>query len=145
MLFTERIQLIQDLETEITQEVSETLIIIPEALEMVIQMEVSDKVTLEVSDSRVTPEDSETVIPEASEIHSLTEVSVILFLSQDRIINNNSQDIIMAVSDPMIQAVSDPVEVLTPVAEASEEVLQAVEVASDPVAEAEAASDNLSN
>ena len=145
MLFTERIQLIQDLETEITQEVSETLIIIPEALEMVIQMEVSDKVTLEVSDSRVTPEDSETVIPEASEIHSLTEVSVILFLSQDRIINNHSQDIIMAVSDPMIQAVSDPVEVLTPVAEASEEVLQAVEVASDPVAEAEAASDNLSN
>ena len=145
MLFIERIQLIQDLETEITQEVSETLIIIPEASEMVIQMEVSDKVTLVVSDSRVTPEDSETVIPEASEIHSLTEVSVILFLSQDRIINNHSQDIIMAVSDPMIQEVSDPVEVLTPVVEASEEVLPAVEVALDPAAEAEAASDNLSN
>lgn len=144
MLFTERIQLIQDLETEITQEVSETLIIIPEASEMVIQMEVSDKVTLVVSDSRVTPEDSETVIPEASEIHSLTEVSVILFLSQDRIINNHSQDIIMAVSDPMIQEVSDPVADLIPVA-ASEAVLPVVEAASDLAAEAEAASDNLSN
>lgn len=144
MLSIERIQLIQDLETEVTPVVSETLII-PEASEMVIQMEVSDKVTLVVSDSRVTPEDSETVIPEASEIHSLTEVSVILFLSQDRIINNHSQDIIMAVSDPMIQEVSDPVEVLTQVAEASEEVLPAVEVALDPAAVAEAASDNLSN
>lgn len=119
--------------------------VIPVVSETLIQMEDSETATLEVSDSREIPEALEVVIQEVSEIRSLTEASVILSLSQDQIISSHhSQDIITEASDPMIREVSDPVEALTPVVEASEEVPAAVAV-SDPVAEAEVASDNLSN
>ena len=131
MPFTEPIQLITDLEIPIT-EVSE-IIPITVVSEIPIQMVVSDRETLEVS---------ETVIPVASEIHSLLEDSVILFLSQDQIISH-SQDITTAASDQEIPVASDPVEDSTPVA-ASEAVLPAAAV-SDPEAAVEVASDNCSN
>ena len=118
--------------------------VIPVVSETLIQMEDSETAILEVSDSREIPEALETVTQEVSEILSLTEDSVILFLSQDQIISSHhSQDITTEASDPMILEVSDPAEALIPV-EASEEVPAAVAV-SDPVAEAEVASGNLSN
>ena len=142
MLFTEQIRLIQDLEMEVIPVVSETAIMA--VSEILIQVEASDKVTLVASDNRGIPEVSETVIPEVSEIHSLMVDSVIRLLNQDQTISHHSQDITMADLDPMIPEASDPVEGLT-LAAASEAVLPAAVAVSDPVAEAEAASDNLSN
>ena len=148
MLFTERIRLIQDLEIITVSEIPITVaseMVIPVVSETLTQVEDSETGIQEVSDNREIPEVLETVIQEVSEILSLTEVSVIPFLSQDQIISSHhSQDITTEVSDLMIPEASDPVEVLTPVAEASEEVPAAVAV-SDPVAEAEVASGNLSN
>lgn len=114
--------------------------------ETLIQMVVSDKGTPEVSDNKEILEVSETVIQEALEIHSLQVGSVILFLSQDQIINSShSQDITMAASDLMTRVASDPVEDSTPVVVASEAVLPVEAVASDPVEAVEVASDNYSN